>query len=155
MYLRKIEIKNLGPIKKLEIIPRFEAISHPVPIAIVGKNGAGKSLMLSVILDAVTEARRRVFRKIPEISDNQFLKLSSKNYIKHDGMYSHTIAEFSIEKSFIKYAEIVSNLTFEEFKEKASELLNPPGGLDDEFHISGFHKNVAISDGNPPIFNHS
>ena len=55
MYLKNAIIKNTGPIEKLEINFPFNTNDMPKPLLLVGKNGTGKSIFISHIVDALYE----------------------------------------------------------------------------------------------------
>ena len=64
MYLKKIAIKNIGPISELNIKLPFTEDGNPKPIIFVGENGAGKTIMLSQIIDSFYEISGTVFSNI-------------------------------------------------------------------------------------------
>lgn len=146
MYVKKIKLKQLGPIEDILIEPRFTEKGCPIPIALVGQNGAGKSLTLAVILDAITEARRESFREIQEVGATDYLRLSSKNYVRRSSGYSHAHAIISNETAEISFNEVVSQLQFSEFEKVASDLMQLPNLLNGEFKTSGFHKQLTIAE---------
>lgn len=55
MYLRNLLIFNSGPTQELELEPQFSADGTPKPLILVGRNGAGKTNVLSTIADAILE----------------------------------------------------------------------------------------------------
>ena len=55
MYINSLYYENIGPISKLDIEFRKNKNGIPVPLVIVGKNGSGKSILLSNIVDAFYE----------------------------------------------------------------------------------------------------
>lgn len=117
-----------------------------MPIAIVGQNGAGKSLTLSVVLDAMTEARRSSFSSIQEVNNNQYIKVSSKNYIQNSKQYSHASVKLSTANGEVSYDELVSQMHFDEFAKEnpIPELL--PALQGNDFRNSGFYKNISIGE---------
>ncbi|TRO34625.1 ATP-binding protein [Pseudomonas sp. ALS1131] len=146
MFVKRIKIEKLGPIEEFIIEPRFTTEGNPIPIMLVGQNGAGKSLTLSVILDTMTEARRGSFRKIPEVGETDYLRLSSKNYVRHSSGYSHVQVRIGTPTIELEFNEVVSKISFEEFQEKAPELKNLPNLMTGEFRSSGFHKHINIEE---------
>lgn len=64
MYLRDCLIENVGPIELLDITMQFNEDGTPKPLIIVGKNGSGKSILLSYIVDALIEFAKSAFRDI-------------------------------------------------------------------------------------------
>lgn len=146
MKITKLLLKNLGPVSDVTIEPRLSANSHPIPIAIVGQNGAGKSLTLSVLLDAMTEARRASFSEIQEVDANQYLKISSKNYVQHSSEFSHASAVISTKHGDIVFNEVVSQISPVDFFSK-----NPVPSLlsrlqNSEFQNSGFFKDISVTE---------
>ena len=49
MYLKKIACENMGPILCVDIEPGFDVNGNPKPLVLVGKNGTGKSILISNI----------------------------------------------------------------------------------------------------------
>lgn len=146
MYINSIKLKQLGPIEELAIFPRFAENGNPIPIALVGQNGAGKSLTLAVVLDAITEARRASFTEIQEVRSTDYLRLSSKNYVRRSGGYSHAQAIISADAAELKFDEVVSNLSYEEFEKSAPDLASLPTLREGEFKTSGFYKYLALAE---------
>ena len=145
MRIKNLHLRNLGPISDVTLEPRISDAGHPVPIAIVGQNGAGKSLALSVLLDAMTEARRSSFTKLPEVNENEYIKISSKNYIQNTADYSHASVLISTESGEIAFNEVVSKISTNDFfkKNPIPEIL--ASLQNSEFSDSGFFKNISIS----------
>lgn len=55
MYLKDCLIENVGPIEFLDVSLPFNDDFTPKPIILVGKNGSGKSVFTSYVVDALTE----------------------------------------------------------------------------------------------------
>lgn len=53
MYLERILYINVGPIEKVDLHLLTENNRSPHPTVFVGKNGSGKSVLLSNIVDAI------------------------------------------------------------------------------------------------------
>lgn len=146
MRIKSLHLRNFGPISDVTLEPRLSESGSSIPIAIVGQNGAGKSLALSVLLDAMTEARRASFSEIQEVRQNEYLKISSKNYIQHASEYSHASVTISTSNGDIAFNEVVSRIPSSDFVAK-----NPIPGLlpelqSSEFPTSGFFKNITVND---------
>lgn len=151
MYIERIKIEQLGPITAATISPRLNTEGNPVPLILVGQNGAGKSLALSVILDAITEARRQAFTTLPEVGATDYLRLSSKNYINYSSAgYSHVEIGISAPDGPLVFHEIVSRIDFEKFQKIAPELAKLPEVSTGEFKTSGFHKHIAVQNPQKP-----
>ena len=50
MYIESLHYKNIGPLSDLNIQFRKNEKGVPVPLVVVGKNGSGKSILLSNIV---------------------------------------------------------------------------------------------------------
>ena len=61
MYLKKIVCENMGPISYVDIEPGFTEEGNPKPLILVGKNGTGKSILISNIADSLFEFGGLIF----------------------------------------------------------------------------------------------
>ena len=66
MYVETIFCENMGPIEQAVIKAGFTPEGNPKPIVFVGKNGSGKSIMLSNIVDALHELGDQAFNDITD-----------------------------------------------------------------------------------------
>ena len=89
MYLTKIDIKNYGAIKNVELSLPFDENDNPLPIVFVGKNGTGKTLLLTQIIDSLIEFKRSKYKKISEVNENNYYKVGSKRYIHTSANHSY------------------------------------------------------------------
>lgn len=55
MYLKQVFLKNCGPIDECAFTLPFDQNNNPKPLILVGENGAGKTIFLSYIVDALHE----------------------------------------------------------------------------------------------------
>lgn len=60
MYLRSIQLKNTGPIKEFEVALPFDG-ENPMPVVFVGRNGSGKSTVISFIVNALLALKQQVY----------------------------------------------------------------------------------------------
>lgn len=77
MYIEKLHYINVGPIEKLDINFMQNGETIPKPIVIVGKNGSGKSILLSHIVDACYEIADAAFTNAMKKTEgirNQYFK---------------------------------------------------------------------------------
>ena len=67
MYLTELYLQNTGAISECHVKPSFDDAGNPLPIAIVGPNGSGKTILPSYIIDALTEFAKKAFTDIVPI----------------------------------------------------------------------------------------
>ena len=64
VYLRELFIKNSGPVRECQTELAFTPEGLPLPQLIVGRNGSGKTNLLSLIADALMEGAANVYNDI-------------------------------------------------------------------------------------------
>lgn len=110
MYLRKISVKNHGPIESLSYSFRFDENGNTVPLIIIGKNGCGKTLLFSSIVDMLVESKRKLYPGgILEVSSSNYYKVGSHSYIKNGANTSIVKIEYGNSTKPIKYTDIMSH----------------------------------------------
>ncbi|HRB96923.1 MAG TPA: AAA family ATPase [Nitrosomonas sp.] len=93
MYFKCVEIENVGPIDNLKInFPRTEAGS-PKPLIVVGENGAGKTILLSHLVNALLTGKQAAYVD-SEVEAGKVYKYRSPQYIKAGAHYSFSRVEF-------------------------------------------------------------
>lgn len=147
MYLKKIAFENYGPIANASIATRFAEDGKPIPIAIVGVNGSGKSLVLSVLLDAFVSLRERIYEPGVDVRAGKLFKPIKRSISSPSSKFTYVLVEFSVGGSDISFSEIISN----EMKDAAYQLpeeFEKPAGFDhNRFRKSGFSKALSsVSD---------
>lgn len=137
MYLKKIEIENIGPIDtKLEInLPFFkdgnEKQTLPKPLIIVGKNGSGKSILLSYIIDNLLNFKRQCYEKL-EIDKIQLYKFRSRTYINSNHNFGWCSSCYTHIDDELFSTEVLSNLSIEDFKQACDYSSIPLFDLNNE-----------------------
>lgn len=84
MYLEHLYCENMGPISKIAIKLGFSDNGDPKPLILVGKNGAGKSILISTIVDSLFEFGSQAYDDITEkIEEGRaYFKITSTSQIK-------------------------------------------------------------------------
>ena len=71
MHLTDLCIRNVGPIESCEFQPSIKDDGTPKIVTLVGLNGAGKTLLLSSIADALMLMASEAFTDVVETQGNQ------------------------------------------------------------------------------------
>ena len=141
MYLKEINIENYGSIKKINYKLPFYENGNPKPLVLIGKNGSGKTLLISNIVHALIEMKRTVFDEIPETDKNHFYRLGSKEYIKSGTNYSYVNYLFSDD---VYLTDFATN-NYESIK---SLELNNINIHDEKLKNTGFFNKININSTN-------
>lgn len=92
MYLKSIEIENVGPIEYAKIHFPFHE-NRPKPLIIVGENGTGKSILISHLVNSLITGKQRVFDDV-EVEPGKVYKYRSPSYIQSGKDYSYSSVKF-------------------------------------------------------------
>jgi hypothetical protein len=96
MYLRAIQLKNTGPIRDLNLVLPFEG-ENPKPLILVGRNGSGKSTVISFVVNALVALKQQVFEDV-EIEKGKVYRVRSSLGIHGDAAFY--FAKLDFEKGF-------------------------------------------------------
>ena len=99
MYLKNIHIENYGPIERLQYSCKFDENGNPLPVVLIGRNGCGKTLVLSNIIHSLIEMKRKHYDNLPEVKENNYYRVGSLSYIKEGMCYSYINLTYSDNKS--------------------------------------------------------
>jgi len=102
MFLKRITVENLGPIKRFDIEPEFHENGQPKPIILVGENGTGKSILLSLVVNPLIVAKRLFFDDA-EVEQNRVYKLRSPLYISSNEHHYYTRLLFENDYECIEW----------------------------------------------------
>ena len=126
MYIRKIVSKNLGPIKEIQLsLPIENGI--PKPVVIVGKNGTGKSTLISNVVDSFYEIAGVAYsdaRKQGETEGYEFYKSITPIEIHVGEKYLYSYIKYenlSGEIPSIDYVFKCGRLSKEEFRQNCND----------------------------------
>lgn len=139
MYLNKLELKNYGPIEELKIQARFNEDGSPNPIILMGKNGSGKTLSISHILQALLTFKNIEYSDIPEKEASQLYKIQSSSYINNGKQYS--MAYTSFDKDENNYVEIMAYNSQKVIDENLIDGYTDRIKNDDRFKKNGLYSN--------------
>lgn len=116
MYFKRLEIENYGPLKDLDINFPFSDVGNPKPLIIVGKNGSGKSIFLSHLVNALMVAKAVLYPNT-EVEDGRVYKLRSSNYITSSQHYAFMKLHLSDGLEFYEWVLPRSKKDFEDLYE--------------------------------------
>ena len=143
MYLKQISAKSYGPIDNLSYSFREDKNGNPVPLVIIGKNGCGKTLLFSNIVDMFVEMKRKLYPQgILEVNENNYYKVGNLSYIKSGTRTSEVKIEFSASNKKTTYIDVMSLNSKKAIEAKEvtdTRILNDP-----QFNESGFYKSIDL-----------
>ena len=143
MYLKNISAKSYGPIDNLSYSFRNDENGNPVPLVIIGKNGCGKTLLFSNVVDMFVEMKRKLYSQgILEVNENNYYKVGNLSYIKKGSYTSEVKIEFEASNKKITYIDVMS-LDSKKSVEN-NEVTDTRIKNDLKFKESGFYKSIDI-----------
>ena len=134
MYVQHIGMKNIGPIDKLSIKPSFNDDGSPKPILLVGENGAGKTILLAQIVDALYEIGSKIFQDIAKRDgiSRSYYKLSGGVNLKEGNDSGFSIVQFKDDKNNkIEYFDKTGKIEKDEFQALNSSFTLSPNDRSD------------------------
>ena len=127
MYLKKMIYENVGPISNCNIAMSFHDNDNPKPVILVGKNGSGKSILLSNIIDSFYEFAGQSFNNVRISQDSggyKYYKVLSSSQVKIDEKYLCSYLEYENDNEKIEYLFKVGEISFDEFCGKHGITIN-------------------------------
>ncbi len=111
MYLKRIVFEKYGPLKNTKIVSRFKESGEPIPIALVGVNGAGKTLVLSSILDALVTMRSQVYSTDIDVHEGKLFKpLKQSIRSNNTALFAMTVSDYTTKSGVVTFSEVIPNL---------------------------------------------
>ncbi len=143
MYLKNISMKSYGPIDNLSYSFREDENGNPVPLAIIGKNGCGKTLLFSNIVDMFVEMKRKLYpRGVLEVNENNYYKVGNLSYIKSGTRTSEVKIELLANNKKTTYVDVMSLNPKQAIE--AKEVTDTRIQSNSKFKDSGFYKSIDI-----------
>ena len=128
MYLNKIMIENMGAIEKfyLDKEQLIKADGTPRVIVLVGKNGTGKTTLMSGIVDALYELSNSAFSDVlpKEGMGYKYFKLSSSGNVRTGSSYGFNYIKFSQNEKEYEYFDKNGIIEVNNSDSKISEISN-------------------------------
>ena len=143
MYLKHISVKSYGPIENLSYSFREDEKGNPVPLAIIGKNGCGKTLLFANIVDMFVEMKRQIYPQgILEVNENNYYKVGNLSYIKSGTRTSEVKLELLASGKKTTYIDVMSLNPKQAIE--AKEVTDTRIQNDQKFKDSGFYKSTDL-----------
>lgn len=152
MYIRKIVSKNLGPIKKIQLLLPLEN-GVPKPVVLVGENGTGKSTLISNVVDSFYEIAGAAYpdaRKHGETEGYEFYKIINPIEIHTGEKYLY---------SYIKYESLsgeIPSIDYDSydklFRLKYGKTINYAGGVKNMTHRIFYGTDFKLTDSDKKMF---
>ena len=154
MYLKKIACENMGPILCVDIEPGFDVNGNPKPLVLVGKNGTGKSILISNIVDSFFEFGDQAYSDLTHKVNmgHSYFKMSSGSQIQIGQKNMACFLKYSAgaeEKENAEYLYHEGTFDFTSFKSKFSGFFVPTlYSKDEEKNITNNKKLFEYEFGN-------
>lgn len=117
MYLRSIRLRNTGPIQTFDLDMPF-AGEYPRPLILVGKNGSGKSTVVSFIVNALIGLRQQVYEDV-EVDKGRVYRVRSPLAI--NGSANFYFARVDFDKG-VSQVEWQFDRTKDKYGDEAAQL---------------------------------
>jgi len=143
MYLKNIFVENTGSVENLKILENdlFQTSGNPKPIIMLGKNGSGKTMLLSSITDSFFELANKPFEDIlPKNGVGySYYKISGGGNQKVNTSYGFTYLQFKEGENTYEYIDKNGKISASVCKEKTENLLS----ITQDWKEEGNYKNVT------------
>lgn len=146
MYVSKVKFKNYGPLEDVNLEIKNVSEGNPKPIVLIGQNGTGKTLFLSNILHAIIEMKRKNYSTLLEVSENNYYRVGSLNYIRAGTLTAYNRIEFTNQASFTE----VMTKDYKNFKDSYPAKDYPGVNIEDKkLKETGFFGSAIPPQDNP------
>jgi len=100
IYIKSVLLENYGPCINVKYDFRFDENGNPIPLVLIGKNGSGKSIFLSHIVNTLITAKQLIYENC-EVEKGKVYKLRSASYISSGSLYSKSKVEFTTNDAIV------------------------------------------------------
>ncbi len=144
MYLKEVLIENVGPIQKLDLSLPFSDDGKPRPLILVGANGAGKTVLESIIADALILMATPHWKDITPMDGhgNAYFRLCGGVNQKIGSKFGRSLLAFQDGDKIASYVDLSGDLPgdaiSEEIKNRFPHINCPAQGNHKE--INGFEE---------------
>lgn len=121
MYITELHYINVGPIERADVTLLKDTDIRPHPIVFVGKNGSGKSILLSNIVDCFYEIARKNYNNVMQYREDGgylYYKIVTQQQIRlgKNEMFSHI--KFKQDNDEFEYVYKRTQLNKDQYIEK-------------------------------------
>lgn len=117
----------MGAIENFSLVEKELFISgNPKPIILLGKNGTGKTTLLSSIVDALYELSSNCFQDVlPHKGlSRQYFKVSGSRNMRVNTQYSFSYLNFAIEEEILEYCDKNGDLDNVDMSLETNDLIS-------------------------------
>ncbi|MDO8811024.1 MAG: AAA family ATPase [Gallionella sp.] len=128
MYLRRLYIENIGPLRKLALEFHLTQEGNPKPVVLVGGNGSGKTNLLSIIADALFEAAAIYYTDVvpgTTLGSRPWFRVVGSSTISSGASGSCALLQFEEQESSYVYKQKGGSLAAEDITESLPESFKP------------------------------
>jgi hypothetical protein len=143
MYLQDCLIENVGPLEFIDLTLPFNGDGTPKPVVLVGRNGSGKSILLSHVVDALIEFAKSAFRDIllgQQGTENPYFKIVGGTNQRLGTGYGIALLRFSDGETTHCYADKSGVLDPTDYADKMGDRF--PGAA--SWPTGGNHKQASM-----------
>ncbi|CDX34230.1 conserved hypothetical protein [Mesorhizobium sp. SOD10] len=146
MYLKHILAINSGPLADIDVQPEFTSDGLPKPLIFVGRNGAGKTNLLSIIADAIIEIAAQHFSDItpPNAGGRAFFRVVGGTTIRIGAPFELAACKFHHDDAAFYYRAKAGRLNPADVAQRM-EAFPGVGGWDAEQNekvVTGPHQQI-------------
>ncbi|MEV0107201.1 ATP-binding protein [Nocardia sp. NPDC050799] len=125
LYLHELIIRNNGPIEKLGLNFAFTESTGPIPHIFVGRNGTGKTNLLSLIGDALMEGANNAYQDVLRRTarGRDYFRVLGGKTITYGADGSYSIFRFEHKENEYFYHEATAEIDRELARSEVSETL--------------------------------